>query len=170
MKTAVISATLLLSVTSVHAAGTALDTATQALAAGKWNKSVFWSQKALHGAGLSTGETIQALTALCVGQIKLGRFAEAAETCDKAVVVGPAEWTGYLNRGNLRALTGDSLGARADYARARDLNPAHPVTQAAASAKTIAPSMLTASFIGLGAGGPSIAQTATSIKGAAGEQ
>lgn len=170
MKAAVISATLLLSVTAAQAADTALDTATQALAAGRWNKSVFWSQKALHAATLSTAETVKALTALCVGQIKLSRFAEAAETCDTAVSVGPAEWTSYINRGNLRSMTGDAPGALADYARAKALNPTHPVTQAAANVKLIIPSKLTASFVGLGAGGTSVAQTATSAKTAAGEQ
>lgn len=169
MKTAIISAALLLSISSAQAANTALDTATHALAAGQWSKSVFWSQKALR-TNLSTAETVKALTALCVGQVKLNRFAEADETCDKAVTVGPAEWTGYVNRGNLRLMTGDTTGALADYARAVALNPSHPVAQSAAKKRVLTFSVYTASFMGLGAGGKAVAQTATVAKSSTGEQ
>lgn len=169
MKIAVISATLLLSVTAAQAADTALDAATQALAAGRWNKSAFWSQKALAAPGLSSADTVKALTALCIAQAKLGRLSQADETCDQAVVLGPAEWTGYINRGNLRVLTGDVAGAQADYARAKALKPGHPVAQAAAEMLLTVGTPLTASFVGLGRDRTAVVQTATSGR-TAGEQ
>ena len=170
MKIAAIIATLLLSATAAQAAGTTLDTATQALAAGKWQQSAFWSQKALATPGLSTADTVKALTSLCVAQTKLSRFSLAYDTCGKAVTAGPAEWTSYINRGNLRLMTGDIPGARADYARANALNPAHPVVRAAAQMTLSLRSVLTASFVGVGAGGAGVAQTASSVKTALGEQ
>ncbi len=169
MKIAIISATLLISAAAAQAAGTAantaaetaIDTAAQALAGAKWNKSVFWSEKALSTPGLSTADTVRALTSLCVAQTKLNRFGEAWNSCNAAVTAGPAEWTGYINRGNLRVMTGDVPGARADYARAKALNPAHPIAQAAADMTLTARSPLTPSFVGLGSGGAAV-QTASS--------
>lgn len=173
MKTAVTVSSLVLAIalsaTGALAANPSLDTATQALAAGKWKKSVFWSQKALRTPNVSTADTLAALTALCVGQTKLGRFAQADATCNKTVAAAPAEWSGYLNRGNLRAMIGDTHGARADYARAQALNPAHPATQAAAQMKTIPPLAFTPSFIAFGAGGSAVAQAAATGKTAAGQ-
>ena len=40
--------------------------------------------------------------------------------------MGPAEWPGDINRGNLPTLAGDARRAKADYARAQALIPAHP--------------------------------------------
>lgn len=170
MKIAAIAAAVLMSATAAQAAGTTLDTATQALAAGKWNQAAFWSQKALTTPGLSTADTVKALTSLCVAQTKLNRFGEAYGTCSKAVAAGPAEWTSYINRGNFRIMTGDIQGARADYARAKALNPANPVVQAAAEMTLTPASVLTASFVVIGGGGAGVAQTATSAKTALGEQ
>ena len=57
--------------------------------------------------------------------------------------------------------TGDVPGARADYARAKALNPAHPIAQAAADMTLTARSPVTPSFVGLGSGGAAV-QTASS--------
>lgn len=153
MKTVIISASFLLTAFSVQAAETPyVAQSTRALASGLWSKSVAFSTKALATPGLTSDDTLKALTALCISRTKLGQFTEAWGACDKAVETAPAEWTAYINRGNLRAMLGYISAARADYTRAQSLNPTHQVVQAAIESK-YSGSMITAPFVGIGAPG-----------------
>lgn len=163
MKTVLISASLLLTafsgpIFSAEAAETPyVAQGARALASGLWSQSAAYSLRALETPGLSAADTLHALTALCISQTKLANFEDAMSTCDKAVKASPAEWTAYINRGNLKAMLGYTSSAKADYARAQALNPTHPVVQAAMESR-FSRSMTTAPFVGITAPGTTLAK------------
>lgn len=58
--------------------------------------------------------------ALCVVYTKLRQDTEAEAECNTAIETMPGHWSAWSNRGTLRYLTEDFVGAKRDYQRAME--------------------------------------------------
>jgi tetratricopeptide (TPR) repeat protein len=146
LSTVALTAALVLAAFSAQAGATAssqlLNRSAKAMMSEDWYTGSLASRKALGLPNLNTWETMAALNNLCIFQTKLGLFKEALVTCTKSVERGPDQWANYINRANLLAMTGDARGAKADYARAKELNPTSPDLRPSRLMKPVTPSFI----------------------------
>jgi hypothetical protein len=89
----------------------------------EWLAGVRLAHVALNSRALDAYDTLVATTSLCIQLANAGREGEATEACDRSIALSPERWSGYLNRANLRLMTGDRSRAMMDYAKAQSLNP-----------------------------------------------
>ena len=129
------NASLIAAVMFVAAPAVAADPHAQDLLAGSiaavqrsdWNTGERLAGAALRDSTLSEREELAAVTSLCVQAANAGDLSRAMSACDRSVSLAPGRWGGYLNRANVRMLTGNRTGAVADYAVAKSLNPSSVV-------------------------------------------
>ena len=94
----------------------------QALLAGDDEEGV---DLTLEGLELAHGrhEEEAALSNLCAGYIKLGKYSEALKYCDLLLARNDKSWRGYNNRAVIFIMTKQYEKAEADLANAERLNP-----------------------------------------------
>jgi tetratricopeptide (TPR) repeat protein len=101
----------------------------QAVQSKDWYQGEKLATAAITAGGLTANEKSAALNNLCVSQSLKRAYADAAETCSQAVALTPARESAYVNRGNLYAKMGKPSLARADYAKAKELNPSSTLAE-----------------------------------------
>lgn len=128
MKIATIVASLLVSVsvTSIAKAETyteLLDKSAQAIVAEKWRMGLSATRQLLDMPYLTSEQRAEGLTHLCIHLTQIGRTLQAKRACDESIALNASDWGAYVNRGNALSAMGYRIAAKADYRKAKELNP-----------------------------------------------
>ncbi len=103
-----------------------LDKSADAVTAKNWVAGAGAASDLVETEGLTPLQTAMAQNNLCIHMTQLQRFGGALDACDAAVAYAPEAWAVYVNRGNLLYAMGKRGAAKADYAKAKTLNPTEP--------------------------------------------
>ncbi len=120
---------LLSAAVPAHAENSFQDLVTDSTAAaidGDWAGGAVFSRHLLALDGISKAERAVGLSHLCMHLTNLKDFSGAGVACRQSLALEPASWRAHLNRGNFLLATGDKLGAKLSYGKARALNPSAP--------------------------------------------
>ena len=93
----------------------------------KWDKGVGLARQALRSGGLTPTNIPAALNNLCIGLTGQRLYAEALETCNKAINKKPREWSFYNNRANIHFYQEKYDRALSDYYKALTFSPGDDV-------------------------------------------
>ncbi|MGE3475879.1 MAG: hypothetical protein AB7H70_08730 [Rhodospirillaceae bacterium] len=124
----VLSSSLLASLSVVSAAKAdtysgLLDKSARAIVAEKWRAGLAAARELLDMPNLSTAQRAEGLTHLCIHLTQIGRTEHALRACNESIALNPGGWGAYVNRGNAHSAMGNRIAAKADYRKARHLNP-----------------------------------------------
>jgi Flp pilus assembly protein TadD len=104
-----------------------LSKSTAAAETSDWRSGASYSRKLLALPDLSSTQSAAAYSHLCMHLTNLAQFDAALVACNRSVALEPTAWGSYVNRGNVYLALGDTAGARANYNRAKAMNPSAPI-------------------------------------------
>ncbi|MCA0202283.1 MAG: hypothetical protein LCH56_15865 [Proteobacteria bacterium] len=139
MKFALVLTSSLLASLSVVSAAQAdttsglLDKSARAIVAEKWRTGLAATRELLDTPNLTTEQRAAGLTHLCIHLTQIGRTEHALRACDESIALNGADWGAYVNRGNVHSAMGNRIAAKADYKKAKELNPTTETVEIAES-------------------------------------
>lgn len=148
MKTATVLASLLISasVTSAARAETyseLLHKSAAAMMAEEWRTALSHTRELLALPYLTGEQRAAGLTHLCVQLTQVGRTGEALRACNASIALNAKDWGAYVNRGNALSALGYRTAAKADYRKAKELNPTSQAVDVAADMQPATPYVFT---------------------------
>jgi tetratricopeptide (TPR) repeat protein len=134
----VLSSSLLASLSVVGAAkadtySDLLDKSARAIVAEKWRAGLAATRELLDTPNLTTKQRAEGLTHLCIHLTQIGRVEHALRACNESIAFNDSEWGAYVNRGNAHSAMGNRIAAKADYRKAKELNPTTETVEIAES-------------------------------------
>lgn len=139
MKFALVLTSSLLASLSVVSAAKAdtyadlLGKSARAIVAEKWRAGLKATRELLDMPNLSAAQRAEGLTHLCIHLTQIGRTEHALRACNESIALNPGGWGAYVNRGNAQSAMGNRIAAKADYRKARELNPTAETVEIAES-------------------------------------
>lgn len=140
----VLTSSLLASLSVVGAAkadtySTLLDKSARAIVAEKWRAGLAATRELLDMPNLTAAQRAEGLTHLCIHLTQVGRTEHAMRACNESIALNGSDWGAYVNRGNAHSAMGNHIAAKADYRKAKELNPTTETIEIAESMKSDTP-------------------------------
>lgn len=156
MKIALVATTALLASLSFVSAAKAdtysdlLDKSARAIVAEKWRAGLSATRDLLELPNLTSVQRAEGLTHLCIHLTQMGRTDHALRACDQSIALNASDWGAYVNRGNAHSAIGQRIAAKADYRKAKELNPTAETIEIAESMAADTPYIFSRPVAGAG--------------------
>ncbi len=123
----------IVSAAKADAASDLLDKSARAIVAEKWRAGLAATREFLDTPNLTADQRAAGFTHLCIHLTQIGRTDHALRACNESIALNGGDWGAYVNRGNAHSAMGNRIAAKADYRKARELNPAAETVEIAES-------------------------------------
>ncbi|MGE3334106.1 MAG: tetratricopeptide repeat protein [Rhodospirillaceae bacterium] len=110
-----------------------LDKSARAIVAEKWRAGLAATRELLDTPNLTAAQRAEGLTHLCIHLTQIGRSEHALRACNESIALNGGDWGAYVNRGNAHSALGNRIAAKADYRKAKELNPTAETVEIAES-------------------------------------
>lgn len=148
MKTVTVISSLLVSLSAISAAHAEtytelLDKSAKAIIAEEWRTGLAATRDMLELPYLTTEQRASGFTHLCIHLTQIGRATEALRACNQSIALNANDWGAYVNRGNALSALGFRIAAKADYRKAKAMNPTSEAVTVAADMQPETPYVFT---------------------------